>query len=146
MLDLSCEVPAGLMLHSHHLSAGDLRLSFTESRRRRISVRQIGPATLALARQPLEKWLAAEVAGHSRLYRSGAVTRLRLEGFEHGCRQTLARRRRAFLHRALPVQIAVCGLHDAARNRIILLQAENDDVLQQLARSVGWATPPRVGE
>ena len=71
IFELSCIVPASFRLTGQRLNAGDLSLQFTERRahrdgpprcffRRRLTVRQIAVAELALRRLPLDRWLAEQ--------------------------------------------------------------------------------------
>lgn len=142
VFDLSCETPSEFSLASHQMNAGDLRLSFTASKRREISIRQIGPAKLALSRQPLEKWLQTQLSSRQKLYRAKdpEKTTVELRGQPvEALRVVQTRRRRAFLHRALPLELFTYAVHDESRNRIVIVQTSDDALTKQLFAGIGWA-------
>lgn len=143
VLDLSCESPAGFSLASHALSAGDLRMTFEAPGSGRIMVRQIGPATLALSRQPLRDWVQQHLSASSKLYRGSepVETALVTESASwSGVRVEQSRRRRAFLHRSLPATMVTLALNDEVRNRIVMVQANDVATAERVARTVGWAS------
>ena len=143
VFDLRCVAPAGMRLKSHQLSAGDLRLAFACGQSGRYaSLRQIAVATLALSRMPLENWLAGDVRGRSMHYvASTGHVDVRHETVDGralcGVGRTLTRRRRSFFLRSLPRELVAAALHDNARDRLVLIQASDGDVMRQLARTVG---------
>jgi len=59
--DLDFSIPAGFRLHSAQLNLGDMQIVLldpsTWGPKHRLCIRHIYPASLALARQPLEDWL-----------------------------------------------------------------------------------------
>lgn len=137
--DLRCTVPPGMRLKSHHFSAGDLTLLFKQANQM-LSVREIAVAKLALSRMPLEKWLAREQP--SLHYRPGGPV---VES-NHRCTdgrqligiiQPMARRRRFFFMRWLPARSVTAAYHDADRDRLVLLRASDEALLEQVAQSVG---------
>jgi hypothetical protein len=138
-LDLSCVVPAGFELKSHSLSAGDLRLNFIATGRRMLNVRQVGPATLALARQSIEKWLLSHIADSNRQYRSSASFELAIDSL-NGVAMKLTRRRRALLYRSLPAELFACCVEDRSRNRLVLITSGDRGSAEKVAASVGWAS------
>jgi hypothetical protein len=140
-LDLSVQVPSGYELASHQLSAGDLRLSFVGPGRRRIEVRQIGPATLALSRQGLDRWLKSSVSTAGRVYRSGAIGPYALDDVGRrleGLRVERVRRPWAVLRRSLMPVVATLAVHDPARNRLVFVQAGDAATAEAVLRTVGW--------
>lgn len=143
VFDLSCESPAGLKLVSHRLNAGDLSLSF-EDNRRLVAVRQIALAEMALKRRELKQWLADQEARKRKYYRlAGELTETELAG-ELGRRlrgvwRESTRRKRFFLIRSLPPKLITAALHDAQRDRLIIVQASDELLLRQAALGVGWA-------
>lgn len=142
VFDLSCETPSEFSLASHQMNAGDLRLSFTASKRREISIRQIGPAKLALSRQPLEKWLQTQLSSRQKLYRANELekTTVELRGQPvEALRVVQTRRRRAFLHRSLPLELFTYALHDETRNRLVIIQTSDDAFTKRLFAGIGWA-------
>lgn len=139
VLDLSCRIPAGFRLVSQGLAAGDLRLTF-EKGRQRISVRQIGPARLALSRQPLEKWLEQQLYPSRKFYKTeGKPAPVTIADAVSGLRQNQSKKRRAFLFRSIPRAVSTLILHDRARDRIVLVQADDEKSAIALAGTVGPA-------
>ncbi len=141
IFDLSCVAPAGMRLKSHQLNAGDVRLSFAD-RGRLAGVRQVAVARLALARMPLEAWLATELRSKSLHFRGvgnpdeiahEAVDGRSLVGF---CRSMRRRRRFCFM-RGLPIELFVGALHDADRDRLLIVHASSRELFREVARSVG---------
>lgn len=140
---LSCHTPAGWRLTGQQLHAGDLSLSFRRGRDH-LTLRQIALAQLALKRLPLERWLAQQQQSHSRTHRAaGALTPAsfvvagqRLEGLMG----QLQRRRRFFWATNLPKQITTLALHDPQHDRLLLAQASQQALAEQLVRSIGAST------
>jgi hypothetical protein len=59
LFNTSFRTPPGYLLHKYRLHLGDLAILVTDhARNARIMVRQVYPATLALQRRELKKWLA----------------------------------------------------------------------------------------
>jgi hypothetical protein len=145
VFDLRCVAPAGMRLKSHQLSAGDLRLAFACGTSGRFaSVRQIAVAKLALSRMPLAKWLAGDVRGRWMHYvASTDHVEVRHETADGralcGVGRTLTRRRRSFFMRSLPRELLAAALHDEARDRLVLVQADSDERMRELLRTVGCA-------
>jgi hypothetical protein len=145
VFDLRCVAPAGMRLKSHQLSAGDLRLAFACATSGRFaSVRQIAVAKLALSRMPLKKWLAGEVRARLMHYAaSNESVDVRHETTDGralcGVSRTLKRRRRSFFMRWLPPELVTAALHDAARDRLVLVQADSDERMRELLNTVGCA-------
>lgn len=142
IFDLSCRSPAGWELQNYRLNAGDLALTFRRKRDTAV-VRQIAPATLALARQSLDQWLNQQPKAIRKLYRD--VTDLSdwsldLTGRSiTGRRGRIVRRRRLFWAFTLPKIVAVVGAQDAQRNRLLLGQGSDERVIADLLATVGWA-------
>lgn len=127
IFDFSCVVPAGYRLQSHRLNAGDLTLSFRAGRET-LNLRQIAPATLALARQKPEAWLDQ----HARLWRNThrAGTAETINGSTSLLR--LRRRRRMTPAWWIPRERVLLLDIDSASNRMLLVDA----VSLELARSM----------
>jgi hypothetical protein len=142
VFDLSCIVPEGMRLESHTLNAGDLSLTFADGKRR-ITVRQVAVAELALKRMPIEKWLADQektLAGQYAARGRPEATEYRVDGrILRGVARTLRRRLRYFWQRSLTPQWQTMALHDVKRDRLILLQATDGELAEQVLRSIGWA-------
>ena len=132
VFDLSCNVPAEYDLKTHRLNAGDLALTFA-AQRQPLTIRQIALARLALARLPLEKWLAGQEAVVQRHYRSaGDSSEVELAGSNGLSRRSTRRRRFAFA-RWLPQSVVTIALHDAARDRLILAQGSDEQAVRSIA-------------
>jgi len=134
-LDLSCVTPAGFKLTERSFAAGDLRMAFSRGVER-LTVRQIGPAALALARQPLEKWLAPHPLGLSRVYRAGERNAAEIDRMQ-GVKQRFIRRRRFVMHWRQPREIVLVAVHDPRRDRIVIVEGSSEDLAMEVAKSVG---------
>jgi hypothetical protein len=139
---LSCRTPPHFRLASNKLNAGDLTLNF-QHQRRRLSVRQIGIADLALKRKTLAQWLEDQQRKQKQ-YRSETETATlslatndgrKLEGM----RLQMHRRRRLFWARHLPAKTTMIALHDAHLNRLVLADSSDEMLAEKVAKSVGWA-------
>ena len=144
IFDLSVRTPAKLNLQWYKLNAGDLSLAFSEKRGKRVSiVRQLGPATLALGRQKLDDWMSQHRMAMKKLYRPmspAEPTTINVGGREiEGLRATLRRKRRLFWAWMVKKEVLLLGAHDAARNRVVLGQSEDETVLRKLIGTIGWA-------
>ncbi len=144
IFDLSVKTPAKLSLQWFKLNAGDLSLAFSEKRGRKLSVvRQIGPASLALARQPLDGWMSQQRHPLRKLYRPMSKpepTVLGVGGQKlEGLRATLSRKRRLWWLWVVAKRLVLLGLHDPARKRLLIGQSEDEQVLRDLMASIGWA-------
>lgn len=148
VLDLSCFTPAGWTLERQQLSAGDLRLTFTADAGRRLLVRQVAPARLALSRQPIERWLAQHPVDRRRGDSTGEVDRsyaAEVAGRQiDGLRQAWTRRAPwpARIFRRQVETIDVCALHDADRDRLWIVESNAPDALAGVVESLGWAADP----
>jgi hypothetical protein len=146
IFELSCIMDAGMALDGHRLNAGDLRLDFAVPRRRparRLTLRQIAVAQLALQRMPLENWLAQQQRALGRHYRAiGPTTSVELDCHDRTLRGLAcpSRRRRRFFFMGLPPQWMTYALHDAARDRLVFVQSTHDDLARRVLATIGWAT------
>jgi hypothetical protein len=125
-----------MALASHQLGAGDVRLCFA-ARGRITSVRRVAVARLALARLPLAQWLAQERRARSLHYRPiGDARDVEFEAGDGqvtaGISQSMVRRRRFGFLRRLPRELVVTAVHDEARDRLILAQANDDESTRAL--------------
>ena len=127
IFDLSCRVDAEMKLTEHRLNAGDLMLRFGD-----VVIRQIALAEMALRRMPLEKWLGQHQRLHARHYRAG-------ERSLDGVAATMHRRRRFAWMRWIPPEMFTCAVHDAARDKLLLLSAPIRGTVETLAKTIGWA-------
>lgn len=132
VFDLSCSVPGDYDLKTHRLNAGDVALTFA-AQRQPLTIRQIALARLALARLPLEKWLAGQEAVVQRHYRSaGNASEIELAGANGLSRRSTRRRRFAFM-RWLPESVVTIALHDAERDRLVLAQGSDEQAVRAVA-------------
>jgi hypothetical protein len=148
VFDLSCAVPSDLKLESHRLNAGDLSLTFAarttfNSLRRALSVRQIAVASLALQRMPLDGWMSDHQKALKKHYRPAEVTAdatLDLgagRGDAPARTRKLHRRRRFFWMRGIPREYVTYAWHDAPRDRLVIVQATDDELARRVAGTVG---------
>ena len=146
IFDLSCRVPRGFALESQQLNVGDLLLEFSapaKPRPRRLTIRQIAVAELALKRKNLDGWLASLQRQSRKQYRvAGNIADITVEAAGRqvvGRRQWLERRRRFFWVRRLHPQLLTLALHDAPRDRLLLIETSEEELAQQISPTVGWA-------
>lgn len=143
IFDLSCAVDRDLPLERQRLNAGDLSLSFGDAKRS-VFVRQIAVAELALQRQPLEKWLQDQQRVQRKQYRP--ANKVEPAEIVLGGRPTsgfvgrLRRRRRFVFMRWIATAFVTYALHDRDRDRIVIVQATDDELARRTCESVGWAT------
>jgi hypothetical protein len=137
--DLSCESPAGFDLVGQRLLAGDLALTFENGKvRQRLTIRQVALAEMALARQPLESWVAAQQAVNRKHFRAvNGTTPFHLLGMTGVAAQSV-RRRRFFFARNLPPALETRALHDRAHDRLILLEGTGRELIETAAGTIGW--------
>ncbi len=145
IFDLQCAAPGGFNLLTHRLNAGDLALTFS-SGREQLTVRQIGPASVALQRQPLEAW----ARGHGRVWQKTHRPNIGPpsaagEDSPTIVQQTLSRKRRWFLARQLSPNRYITAVHQVERNRILILDAASPQRVEEARAGVDAAigTAPR---
>jgi len=135
---LRCTIPAGLLLRSRRLNAGDLALTFAKPGRL-LGVREVAVAHLALRRMPLADWVANQQKIRARHYRAtGDSQPFTFRGSEGVVGRSL-RRRRYFLLRSLPNALYTCAVHDAVRDRVIIVEAHSQALMLETATTVGKA-------
>lgn len=132
IFDLSCRVPDGWALQRQRLNAGDLTLTFGKGRDTLV-VRQIAPAALALARQPMEKWLEQ----HARLWNKTYAGRMATESIDDGLAKTFERRRRFCFARWLEPRRVIVAANDRARDRLVIVDASSRALADQVLATVG---------
>jgi hypothetical protein len=144
---LSCRLDRSFRLESHKLLAGDLSLSFSDvtKPRREVVVRQIGVAQLALQRVPIAQWLWRQQSTRAKHYRAvkeqDAIELTACDGRTlKGVRGASRRRRRFFFMRRLPRELLTLALHDEARDRLVIVQSNDEDLARQVAATVGMAS------
>jgi hypothetical protein len=136
IFDLHCVAPAGMKLASHRLNAGDLGLTF-DDHRRLVTVRQIALAAMALKRLPPERWLDDQEQRRNKHYRVvDAVHEIECSGDEvtlSGICRTMRRRRRFFFLRAMPRELVTALFHDKTRDRLVIVQGSDEDLVRECA-------------
>jgi hypothetical protein len=136
VLDLSCAVPAALELKSRRLDAGDLQLEF-EGGDRFVTLRQIALAQIALRRKPLEAWLIELQRARQLKYRAlGAAIPVTID-VHSGFLGRMRRRNRFFWIRGSAPECVTIALHDAARDRIVLVEASDEPLARDVAQAIG---------
>lgn len=134
VFDLRCIVPGAYELKAHRLNAGDVGLTFAAGRES-LAIRQIALARLALQRLPLEKWLSGQESAVQRYYRAaGDAGEIELAGAAGVMRHSRRRRRYSFM-RWLPRSVVTIALHDARRDRLVLVQGSSEAAVRALAIS-----------
>jgi len=140
VLNLACTVPAGFKLGSHDLRAGDLQLHWTQGRRF-VSVRQLAMAEVVLGRTSLERLIADRQRQQPHYHPAGSIAQEVVamhDGREIAARVGIARRpRRFFWNAGLAPQRVTLALHDSARDRIVIVEADDLALVRQVAGAVG---------
>ena len=143
VFDLSLVVPGGFALAERRLNAGDLSLSFADRRGAKVSVRQVAVAELALRRRPLDGWLADQQRGDRRHHRPAgpaADVTVTVAGRALAGRCGHLRRRRRFaLATWRPSSLVTLAVHDADRDRLVILHGTDEELLRSVAGTVGAA-------
>jgi hypothetical protein len=141
VFDLNCTAGKDWKLMSQALNAGDLALSFARGSDRLVC-RQLALASLALKRQPIERWLR-DISSAQRLQYSSADGEqeheiVTVDGRKLSGKKLAMRRKRwlAWLWH-LPRDWHFAVYHDATRDRLILGQSTCEEELQALCRSCG---------
>jgi len=145
---LHVHTPAEFKLQSYAFNAGDVALHFRHGNGRTI-VRRIGPAKLALSRQPLEKWATTLDRSQRKLYRSASLVgsaladRL-LESYNPSkdgppgrtlqdvATAKIPRRRRLFWAWLVPKQLTAIAAVDPVADRLIVGSSNDPEVLRRL--------------
>lgn len=137
VFDLSCRSSAGLMLMDQRLNAGDLSLGFGDQKKRQVTVRQIAVASLALKRQPLEKWMAQQIDARRKYYR--AVGSAAKEDGQDLLSQGSRRRRRWCWRWWIAPSFVTLAAHDLQRDRLVIVDATSRELATQMLESIAWA-------
>jgi len=133
--ELQCTAPAGWTLTRHRLNVGDLSLTF-RAQRNEVTVRQVALASLAINRQPLEKWLLDQCKARRKHYRVlGDPAAYRDDRFE-GLQVTSSRRRRFFLLRYLASSFVTLATVDTARDRLLIVDGTDLPLAQHMLHSI----------
>jgi hypothetical protein len=139
IFDLTCIIPAEMALVDKRFNVGDLGMTFAD-RRHEISIRQIALAELALARKPLDDWIADQQRTTNRHYKvDGAIedaSVILADRVMVGRRAQMTRKRRTLLPRKASEYVTY-AVHDDARDRIMILHGMDEALLRQIAATVG---------
>lgn len=131
IFDASFEVPSDAKLISRRLYAGDIMLSMGTPKGRKILLRQIYPATLALERRPMESWLADNTVRRTiRRINDMKISNADIPGMKGLSRAGMRR---------LPPPLSVFGerhtmaliAHDTGRNRLLMAAEESPAPVEQ---------------
>ncbi|CAN5613714.1 hypothetical protein BH10PLA1_BH10PLA1_02390 [soil metagenome] len=137
IFDLSCHVPAGARLTKQRLNVGDLSLEFKHGPHV-MAIRQIAVASVAIQRQPIERWLVSQQSARKQFYRPienvGPATYTGRDAIG----RTLVRRRRHFLLRYKPRTIFGVAMRDEHTDRLIIAESSDKLALLKLLNSIGW--------
>jgi len=141
VLGLSCAVPAEMTLKAKRLNAGDLALEFADATRF-VTVRQIALAHLALARAPLAAWLEEQQRARRQRYRAdGGPANVAIETNDgralFGIIGVMRRRRRFCWSWRVAREIVTLALHDATRDHLLLVEASDEPLARDVAKTVG---------
>jgi hypothetical protein len=146
IFELSATVPGDLPLVLHRLHPGDLSLTFAD-KSRLLTIRQIGVASLALQRLGIERWLRQQQRLTGKYYRiSGKPQEATLEvgGADAGGTRPavgvvgrVVRRRRFFFLFRRPRELRTYAVHDPERDRLVLVQASDDNLARSAAATCG---------
>ncbi len=124
VFDTRFESPPGFVLQRRSLHAGHIALELAGPERRSLLVRQVYPAATALAKLPLERWIAATPFPKQR-----PITDLKQEPVVIGAAKPLAGicqrgwRRHAFpLRRFRPLRTHAVAVVDPSLNRILMAE------------------------
>ncbi len=141
IFDLSCKSPAGWALQWFRLNAGDLTLAF-HKKRQSVRARQVGPASLALSRMKLDKWIGQLDKAHSKIYQEIddlSDTTLEIPSRTlNGRAGKLHRKKRLFWAITFAKEMKAIGFHDEVRNRLILAAGDDESVMRQMLQTMGW--------
>lgn len=141
VLDLTCAVPAGFILESHELRAGDLQLKW-RGRRGRLSVRQLALADRVLQRTTLEQLVCdRQREEHLEYSPQHPLSEVRLLAEDDrellGLGGLALRKRRFFWRPGLAPRRFTLALHDETRNRVVVIEADDPSLARDVARTVG---------
>ena len=138
VFDLSLTTPPGTRVQWYRFNAGDLSMGLTSKGTKPITVvRQIGPAGLALARQPLSTWLTHLPASTRRLYQTVRATEATTLNHLPGLQATLRRKRRLWWAWPVPRRQTILAFHDEERDRLIAGQGVDEADLRNLLTTIG---------
>lgn len=135
IFDLACRTPPEATLTRQLLNVGDLRLDFAIGRSP-IVVRQIAVASVAITRQPIEKWLQVHQNARKKHYRplvqkpeaiEWTINGQAMKGFQ----RTMIRRRRHFYLRLLAKTLVGVVLRDESRDKLLIAEAVDEATVRK---------------
>lgn len=151
IFDTSFTTPPGFDVSEKQLLPGDICLAFVApQKRRRLIVRQIYPAELALERRDLQRWLRVFPFKERRIFAPSGDFRewaVALEDRELAGFVRTGTKKWAFPFGWLPRLKAVSGgVHDEVANRLLLAMLESTgeveiDDLAEIIADMNWARP-----
>jgi hypothetical protein len=137
IFDLRFTLPeAGWTLAKQRLNAGDLTMELTRKRHVLI-VRQIGPARLALKRQEAKQWVTIHGLLWKQMYKSSGEGLGTRDEPKLLASVKLVRRRRFFFARWAPPVRYIAMHHDEARDRLVLIDADDASLIDKVLPTVG---------
>jgi hypothetical protein len=148
IFDVSFESPAGFTLKAKRLNVGDMALELTNSKVGRLLVRQVYPASLALQRRKLEKWVRSYPHKEHRRYKSlNEAEKWKVESFERNIDGLICRGQKR-----LPFPLGFCAprftisaiSHDAGLDRLLIAEydgkkPEADNIISDIISRMNWA-------
>ncbi|MBN1516337.1 hypothetical protein JXA32_07190 [Candidatus Sumerlaeota bacterium] len=144
----SFETPPGFELAEKHLHLGDVSLLLTAPKNRRMMVRQVYPAELALERRKLDRWMMQKVYQQARKYKPHEDPQPWTLDLASSCAEGLVRRGRRRIAWPLgwirPREAITAALHDADVNRLLIAEYEapreaDEAVLRSTLLAMNWA-------
>jgi hypothetical protein len=124
--DVSVMVPDRFRLAEHRLHLGDFVFRFVGPGRSQLAIRQVFPASLAVGRRPMRRWMRAWPFREHRRYRArGEVQEARLAeaGRELvGLRGEGSKRLRFPFGRCRPLQTRSLVVRDASLDRLLVVE------------------------
>jgi hypothetical protein len=146
--DVSFESPAGFTLKTKRLNVGDMALELTSKKDGRLLVRQVYPASLALQRRKMDKWVRSYPHKEHRHYKQlNDTENWKVESFERNIDGLICRGQKR-----LPFPLGFCAprftisaiSHDAQLDRLLIVEydgkkPEADNAVSNIISRMNWA-------
>jgi hypothetical protein len=146
--DVSFESPAGFTIKEKRLNVGDMALELTSRKLGRLLVRQVYPASLALQRRKLEKWMRSFPKKEHRHFKpSNESEQWKVESFERDMNGLICRGQKR-----LPFPLGFCTprftisaiSHDTQLDRLLIVEydgkkPEADSAVSKVISRMNWA-------
>jgi len=146
--DVSFESPAGFTLKTKRLNVGDMTLELTNRKVGRLLVRQVYPASLALQRRKLEKWVRSFPHKEHRHFKPlNENEPWKVESFERDINGLICRGKKS-----LPFPLGFCTprftiaaiSHDTQLDRLLIVEydgkkPEADNAVSNVISRMNWA-------